>query len=155
MKIAFSTRHVTAPSFVSICNTANEYGYAGIELTGQDMDGHKYPDGLWGSDRVGAKRKLVNRHLAVSALFCETPIFATEEDGKKVEAYVLAASKAGIANVVLTIGENTVIGAGSVVTRDIPANVVAVGSPCRVVREIGERDREYYFRDRRIPAEIP
>ncbi len=45
----------------------------------------------------------------------------------------------------VTIGDNTVIGAGSVVTKDIPANVVAVGNPCRVLREIGEHDREYYF----------
>ena len=50
----------------------------------------------------------------------------------------------------VTIGENTVIGAGSVVTKDIPANVVAVGNPCRVMREIGDRDREFYFKDRRI-----
>ena len=50
----------------------------------------------------------------------------------------------------VTIGDNSVIGAGSVVTRDIPANVVAVGNPCRVMREIGERDREFYFRDRKI-----
>ncbi len=50
----------------------------------------------------------------------------------------------------VTIGENAVIGAGSVVTRDIPANVVAVGDPCRVMREVGERDREYYFGDRRV-----
>ena len=50
----------------------------------------------------------------------------------------------------VTIGDNTVIGAGSVVTRDIPANVVAVGNPCRVLREIGERDKEYYFKDRKI-----
>lgn len=50
----------------------------------------------------------------------------------------------------VTIGDNTVIGAGSVVTHDIPANVVAVGSPCRVLRPIGERDRETYWRDRRI-----
>lgn len=54
----------------------------------------------------------------------------------------------------VTIGDNTVIGAGSVVTRDIPANVVAVGNPCRVLREIGEHDREYYFRKRRIPGEL-
>jgi len=40
------------------------------------------------------------------------------------------------------------------VTKDIPANVVAVGVPCRVVREIGEHDREYYFRDRRIDPEM-
>ena len=50
----------------------------------------------------------------------------------------------------VTIGENSVIGAGSVVTKDIPANVVAVGNPCRVLREINERDQEYYYRDRRI-----
>lgn len=53
----------------------------------------------------------------------------------------------------ITIGDNSVIGAGSVVTNDIPANVVAVGNPCRVLREIGEHDREYYWRDRKI--EIP
>ena len=50
----------------------------------------------------------------------------------------------------VSIGDNTVIGAGSVVTKDIPANVVAVGNPCRVLREIGDRDREFYFKDRRI-----
>ncbi len=48
------------------------------------------------------------------------------------------------------IGDDSVIGAGSVVTRDIPAGVVAVGNPCRVLRKIGERDREFYFRERRI-----
>ncbi|MDO4260878.1 MAG: sugar O-acetyltransferase [Eubacteriales bacterium] len=50
----------------------------------------------------------------------------------------------------VTIGDNTVIGAGSIVTKDIPANVVAAGNPCRVLREIGERDERYYFRDREI-----
>ena len=53
----------------------------------------------------------------------------------------------------VTIGDNTVIGAGSVVTKDIPANVVAVGNPCKVLRPIGERDREFYFRDRKIDWE--
>ena len=50
----------------------------------------------------------------------------------------------------ITIGENSVIGAGSVVTKNIPANVVAVGSPCQVIREIDDRDREYYHKDRQI-----
>lgn len=50
----------------------------------------------------------------------------------------------------VTIGENSVIGAGSVVTKDIPANVVAVGTPCRVLRPIGERDKGFYFRDHKI-----
>ena len=53
----------------------------------------------------------------------------------------------------VTVGDNTVIGAGSVVTKDLPANVVAVGNPCRVMRSIGERDQKFYFRDRRIEYE--
>lgn len=48
------------------------------------------------------------------------------------------------------IGENTVVGAGSVVTKDLPANVVAIGSPCHVMREINEHDQKYYFKDRTI-----
>lgn len=54
----------------------------------------------------------------------------------------------------VTIGDNAVIGAGSIVTKDIPANVIAVGNPCRVLREIGEHDREYYFKDRKMPEEF-
>ena len=50
----------------------------------------------------------------------------------------------------VTIGENSVIGAGSIVTKDIPANVVAVGNPCRVLREVGQHDNEYYFKDRKL-----
>ena len=50
----------------------------------------------------------------------------------------------------ITIGDNSVIGAGSVVTKDIPANVIAVGNPCRVLREINEHDREFYFKDKKI-----
>jgi len=45
----------------------------------------------------------------------------------------------------VSIGDNSVIGAGSVVTRDIPANTVAYGNPCRAIREIGEKDRKYFF----------
>ena len=50
----------------------------------------------------------------------------------------------------ITIGDNTVIGAGSVVTKDIPSGVVAVGNPCKVLREVGEHDRIYYWRDKKI-----
>lgn len=64
----------------------------------------------------------------------------------------------GAAAVILpgvSIGDNSVIGAGSVVTKDIPEGVVAVGNPCRVLRKIGEKDRQYYFRNMEIDMEIP
>ena len=50
----------------------------------------------------------------------------------------------------ITIGDNTVVGAGSVVTHDLPANVVAFGVPCRIIREIGEKDREFYYQNRKL-----
>lgn len=50
----------------------------------------------------------------------------------------------------VTIGKGSVIGAGSVVTKDIPSMVIAAGNPCRKVREITERDKEFYYHDRRI-----
>ena len=53
----------------------------------------------------------------------------------------------------VTIGENSVIGAGSVVTKDIPANVIAVGSPARVLREITQEDRKFYNGNQ--PIDIP
>ena len=50
----------------------------------------------------------------------------------------------------ITIGDNVVVGAGSVVTKDLPDNVIAVGNPCKVLREVNEHDKEYYFKDKRI-----
>ena len=50
----------------------------------------------------------------------------------------------------VTIGDNVVVGAGSVVTRDLPDNVIAVGNPCKILREVNDHAREYYFMDRRI-----
>jgi len=50
----------------------------------------------------------------------------------------------------VTIGENSVIGAGSVVTKDIPPDVVAAGVPCKVIREINDRDKEYYYKNFKI-----
>lgn len=53
----------------------------------------------------------------------------------------------------VTIGSNVVIGAGSVVTKDIPDNRVAAGNPCRVIREITEDDRRFYYKDREFDVE--
>ena len=54
----------------------------------------------------------------------------------------------------ITIGDNVVIGAGSIVTKDIPSNVVAVGNPCKVLREVTEHDKKYYFKGRMIAKEL-
>ena len=50
----------------------------------------------------------------------------------------------------VTIGDNVVIGAGSVVTKDLPDNVIAAGNPCRIIREITEADRDFYYKDRKF-----
>lgn len=53
----------------------------------------------------------------------------------------------------ITIGNNVVIGAGSVVTKDIPDNVIVVGNPCRIIREITEDDRKYYYKDKEFDVD--
>ena len=50
----------------------------------------------------------------------------------------------------ISIGNNVVIGAGGVVTKNLPSNVVTVGNPCKVLRKVNEHDRKFYFRDRKI-----
>lgn len=46
----------------------------------------------------------------------------------------------------INIGDNSVIGSGSVITKDIPANVIAAGNPCYILREINEEDKLYYYK---------
>lgn len=50
----------------------------------------------------------------------------------------------------VTIGDNVVIGAGSIVTKDLPSNVVAVGNPCRILRTVNDHDTEVYFKNKTI-----
>ncbi|MEA4850034.1 MAG: sugar O-acetyltransferase [Paludibacter sp.] len=50
----------------------------------------------------------------------------------------------------VSIGENCVIGSGSVVTKDIPNNVIAIGNPCKVLRVITDDDKHYYFKNLKI-----
>ena len=54
----------------------------------------------------------------------------------------------------LQLGDDTVIGAGSIVTKDIPSGVVAFGNPCKVIREISEKDHNYYYKNKKIPQWI-
>lgn len=50
----------------------------------------------------------------------------------------------------ITIDDNVVVGAGSVVTKNLPDNVIAVDNPCKVLHQVNEHDREYFFKDKRI-----
>ena len=54
----------------------------------------------------------------------------------------------------ITIGDNVVVGAGSVVTKDLPSNVVAVGNPCHILREVNDHDRQFYFKNKPIPPAL-
>lgn len=54
----------------------------------------------------------------------------------------------------ISIGDNVIVGAGSVVTKDLPDNVIAVGNPAKILRQIDDRDREFYFKNRRIDKEM-
>lgn len=53
-----------------------------------------------------------------------------------------------IINPGITIGKNSIIGSGSVVTKNIPNDVIAVGNPCKILREITDEDRKYYYKNR-------
>lgn len=53
----------------------------------------------------------------------------------------------------VNIGNNTVIGAGAVVTKDIPDRVVAAGNPCRILKEITEEDKKYYYKNMEFDSE--
>lgn len=50
----------------------------------------------------------------------------------------------------VTIGDNTIIGTGSIVTKDIPSNVIAVGNPCKVIRKITDKDKTEYSKRMRL-----
>ena len=50
----------------------------------------------------------------------------------------------------VTIGDESIIGTGSVVTKDISSGVIAVGNPCRVIRKITEEDKTNYLKEREI-----
>lgn len=122
--------------------------YANFNLTLVD-DGHIY---------VGDKTMIGPNVTIATAGHPIQPTLRYLEIQYNIDVHIGKNVWIGAGSVILpgvTIGDNTVIGAGSIVTKDIPSNVVAVGNPCHVMRDIGEHDREYYFRSRKIDLDIP
>ena len=93
---------------------------------------------------IGTTGHPIDPELRATAQMYAFPV--TIEDGVWI-------GSGAIINPGITIGKNSVIGAGSIVTKDVPPDVVAVGNPCGVLRTIGERDRQYYFRDYKTSPE--
>lgn len=117
--------------------------YANFNLTLVD-DGHIY---------IGDSCMFAPNVVIATAGHPIDPQLREEQLQYNIDVHIGKNVWVGAGSVILpgvSIGDNSVIGAGSVVTRDIPANVVAVGNPCRVLREIGEYDKKYYFRGREI-----
>lgn len=93
----------------------------------------------------------------VSFLAVSHPLFPSErETGYEYGTHIIVEDGVWIGGAVtindgVTIGKNSVIGSGSVVVKDIPENVIAVGNPCRVLREIDEKDKmmeEFYLEEK-------
>ena len=121
--------------------------YANFNLTLVD-DGHIYI-GDWA--KFGPNVTIVTAGHPVAPELRKEPTLQFNKDVHIEEGVWLGAGVIVLPGV--TIGKNSVIGAGSVVTKDIPANVVAVGNPCRVMREISDRDREFFYKQDRIDTE--
>ncbi len=117
--------------------------YANFNLTLVD-DGHIY---------IGDKTMIAPNVTITTATHPVLPALRERGIQYNVDVHIGKNVWIGAGVIILpgvTIGDNAVIGAGAVVTRDIPANVVAFGVPCRVMRPIGERDEKYYYKDREI-----
>ena len=118
--------------------------YANFNLTCVD-DGHIYV-GDW--TEFGPNVTIATAGHPIDPSLREDPALQYNRDVHIGRCVWIGANTVIVPGV--TIGDNTVIGAGSVVTHDIPANVVAYGNPCRVARAINEHDREFYWKDSKI-----
>jgi len=121
--------------------------YANFNLTLVD-DGHIY---IGSGSKFGPNVTIVTAGHPVLPELRRDPLLQYNKDVHIEENVWVGAGVTILPGV--TIGRDSVIGAGSVVTRDIPAGTVAYGNPCRAVRSIGERDRETFFREERIDRE--
>jgi len=102
MKIVFSTKNVSRPSFLDTCRYAYDYGFEGFEIYDAFKERSSHHDSILRRDRVAdAKRKLVNRGLAVSALRMPDSLEQDSCTAESLEKYVEMAAIAGIESVIV------------------------------------------------------
>ncbi len=107
MKIVFSTKNVSRASFLDTCRYAYDYGFEGFEIYDAIAERQMHYDSILRRDRVAdAKRKLVNRSLAVSALRLPSPIESEETTAQLLTKYVDMAAASGIDTVIVRAEEN-------------------------------------------------
>ena len=101
MKFTFSTKNVSAESFLALCNKASDYGFSGFEIYDVDAEIAAHSDTIFNSlGHDSAKRKLHNRHISVSALtYPETITSST--DANAIKKYVSQASFVGAEHVII------------------------------------------------------
>ncbi len=107
MKLSFSTAKVAGGSFTSVCDTALSYGFSGFEIYDIDADNVNGGDSIFNSiSAAGAKRKLVNRHISVSALYYPYEIGSEKLDADKLARYIEEASFVSAAGVIVRISDD-------------------------------------------------
>ena len=106
MKIVFSTKNVSRATFLDTCRYAFDYGFEGFEIYDAINERKKHYDSILRRERIAdAKRKLVNRNLAVSALRMSESIDRENTTAELIEKYVDMAAASGVSNVIVRISE--------------------------------------------------
>ena len=105
MKFAFSDKFVKSKSFIDLCNIVQSYGYDGVEISDAQKEKTQHDDSIFRTAVTGdAKRKLVNRHIAIPVLSCPNKIDSSVNIDEVVK-YVEYAALAAVDSVVIQIGE--------------------------------------------------
>ncbi len=104
MKIVFSTKNVSRGTFLDLCRFAFDYGFEGFEIYDAIKERNSHHDSILRRDRIAdAKRKLVNRNLAISALRLPDSIDNENTTAELVSKYVDMAAASGVDNVIVRI----------------------------------------------------
>ncbi|MBR7160130.1 MAG: AMP-binding protein [Clostridia bacterium] len=107
MNFVFSTKNVSTPSFIDLCNIAKQYGFSGFEIYDALGEKQSHTDSILRSSmRAESKRKLVNRHISISALAYPTAI-DKDTDSELLAKYVDMAIAVNVKSVIITISDTT------------------------------------------------